>query len=96
MSAIDAPSDRRHADGSPKIRPSIWWVVFAILLLIGGPGGCSAVLVTQTVGLLDDFDEFGRYEVPTEGTVVRFDEPVPDAAIFVRGATLSSTALLEP
>ena len=54
MSAAAAPNQTQHADGSPKIRPSIWWVVFAVVLLIGGPGGCSAVLVSQTVGLLDD------------------------------------------
>ncbi len=84
-----------HPAGPPKIRPSFVWIVVSILLLIVGPGGCTAVLVSQAVGVLDDFDEFGRVELPTEGTTVHFDGPVADAALFVRGSTGDATARLD-
>ena len=78
------------APPAPKVRPSATWIIVAIILLIVGPGGCSVVLVTQAVDLLDEFDAYGRYDLPTESSVVTIPEPVVDGAIFVRGETTAT------
>jgi len=51
-----------------------------------GPSGCGK---TTTLRMIAGF------ELPTEGTPVVFDEAVDDAAIFVRGASLSTTELVD-
>ena len=67
----------------PRIRPSGWWIALAILLMVGGPGGCTAFLVSKSLGLIQNADHYGRYDMPVEGAEVDFPSKEPDGTIWV-------------
>ena len=54
-----------------KVKPSGWWVAFAIFLLLAGPGGCSAVLVTKSVSFINGYNRYASFRVPVEDGAVR-------------------------
>ena len=67
----------------PRIKPSAWWIALAILLMVGGPAGCAAFLVSKSVGLIQNADHYGRFPMPVEGSVIRFPTKETDGTIWV-------------
>jgi len=50
--------------------------------MLGGPGGCVAVVGSAGLDLIRQADEFGRYQLPVEGEVINFTEPIDDGTIY--------------
>jgi hypothetical protein len=78
-----------------KVRPSGWWVAFAIFLLLVGPGGCSAVLVTKSVSFINGYNRYASFRVPVEDKPVHLSQSVGRAGIFLRSANESGGAAVE-
>lgn len=60
----------------------MWWVAFALVLMLGGPGGCLAVVVSAGIDLIESADAYGRYQLPVEGEEVEFPEAIDDGTIY--------------
>ena len=85
-----------------KARPAARWIVVAIVLIIVGPGGCTAFAAVRVIGAVRGADDYGRYSLPARGDQVRFTKPVTDGALMaVTHGTgsppqLSDIRLLDP
>jgi hypothetical protein len=67
--------------GPVKARPSARWIVLAIVLIVIGPGGCSAFAVVRVVGAINGADDFGRFQLPVVGARIHFSKATDDAAM---------------
>jgi hypothetical protein len=78
-----------------KVKPSGWWVAFAIFLLLVGPGGCSAVLVTKTVSFINGYNRYASFRVPVEDKPVQLSKSDGRVGIFLRSVNESGGAAVE-
>lgn len=64
-----------------KAKPGAMWIVLAIVLIVIGPGGCSAFAVVRLFGAINDADAYGRFQLPVHNAQVVFPKATSDAAI---------------
>ncbi len=65
----------------------MWWVAFAIALMVAGPVGCLAAVGSAALDMIDHADDYGRFELPVEGQPIRFSETVSDGTVYRRSTS---------
>jgi hypothetical protein len=78
-----------------KVKPSGWWLAFAIFLLLVGPGGCTTVLVTKSVSFINGYNRYASFRMPVEDGTVELRQSIDRVGIFLRAANESGGAAVD-